>query len=389
MLISGRSSEDSAFDIDNLDENFLWNSYMIDPLIKFRSRLGAVERQQLDESLILTSAIRGYVCTITVPASSAPIQATSRRLPSMLTLISRLSCRRAGTRFNARGIDDDGNVANFAETETVYCCPTGLCFSYAQVRGSVPAFWEQATGLLPHQQKITITRSLEATQPAFNKHFEDLELKYGTVHVLNLLSETKVGEVELTQAYNHLLRQIPTDRRLVQGTHFDFHAETRGPQGYEAASSVRFLVQELAESFAYCLLDTIKDVDARDRAPSTRATVILQQQGTFRTNCLDCLDRTNLIQTIISQMALESFFRHRGEHVLSDFWMRHSTLWADNGDVGGQQPGYAHDMTEEIFRPFPRSMQGLELSRARSHVMERCLLPGLLRTLVRVQHASI
>ena len=363
---------------------------MIDPLIKFRSRLGPVERQQLDESQILTSAIRGYVCTITVPASSAsPIQTMGRRLPSMLTLISRLSCRRAGTRFNARGIDDDGNVANFAETETVYCYPTGLCFSYAQVRGSVPAFWEQATGLLPHQQKITVTRSLEATQPAFNKHFEDLELKYGTVHVLNLLSETKAGEVDLTQAYNHLMRQIPTDRRLIRGTHFDFHAETRGPQGYEAASSVRFLVQELAEGFAYCLLDTVKDVDSRDRAPSARATVILQQQGTFRTNCLDCLDRTNLIQTIISQMALESFFRHRGENVLSDFWMRHSTLWADNGDVGGQQSICSYCMTEEISRPCPRSMQEPELSRALSHAMGRCLLLALLRTLVRVQHAYI
>ena len=336
MLTAGRSSEESAFDIDSLDDNFLWNSYLINPLIQFRSRLGAAERRQLDDSQILTSAIRGYVCTITVPASSVPIQAQRRRLPSMLTLISRLSCRRAGTRFNARGIDDDGNVANFAETETIYCYPIGLCFSYAQVRGSVPAFWEQATGLLPHQQKITITRSLEATQPAFNKHFEDLELKYGTVHVLNLLSETRAGEVELTQVYTNLMRQISTDRRLIQGTHFDFHAETKGPGGYEAASSVRFLVQELAEGFAYCLLDTVKDAESSNRAPSTRPTVIIQQQGTFRTNCLDCLDRTNLIQTIISQMALESFFQHRGERVLSDFWMRHSTLWADNGDVGMQ-----------------------------------------------------
>lgn len=31
--------------------------------------------------------------------------------------MSRRSCKRAGTRYNARGIDDDGNVANFVETE--------------------------------------------------------------------------------------------------------------------------------------------------------------------------------------------------------------------------------------------------------------------------------
>lgn len=32
-----------------------------------------------------------------------------------LTLISRLGWKRAGTRFNTRGVDDDGNTANFVE----------------------------------------------------------------------------------------------------------------------------------------------------------------------------------------------------------------------------------------------------------------------------------
>jgi hypothetical protein len=31
----------------------------------------------------------------------------------------RLSCERAGTRFNVRGLNDDGAVANFVETEQV------------------------------------------------------------------------------------------------------------------------------------------------------------------------------------------------------------------------------------------------------------------------------
>jgi len=32
-------------------------------------------------------------------------------------LISRRSSKRAGTRYNARGIDDQGHVANFVENE--------------------------------------------------------------------------------------------------------------------------------------------------------------------------------------------------------------------------------------------------------------------------------
>lgn len=36
-----------------------------------------------------------------------------------VAIISRLSCERVGTRFNVRGVNDDGNVANFVETEQV------------------------------------------------------------------------------------------------------------------------------------------------------------------------------------------------------------------------------------------------------------------------------
>lgn len=32
-------------------------------------------------------------------------------------LISRRSSKRAGTRYNSRGIDDEGNVSNYCETE--------------------------------------------------------------------------------------------------------------------------------------------------------------------------------------------------------------------------------------------------------------------------------
>jgi len=332
---------------------------MIGPLVKFRSRLVAHEREALDSSRILTSAIRGFVLTIKVPASSAPLRTSKIGLPSSLTLISRLSCKRAGTRFNSRGIDDDGNVANFVESETIYWSPTvpgnsvgepslnekpaGLCFSYSQIRGSVPVFWEQTAGLIPGQQKISITRSAEGTQPAFDKHFEELERNYGAVHIVNLLSETKPGEAELTNLFRYGIKHAALnnpgdknsrDHQLLRETEFDFHAETKGPNGYEAASMIRHLIENSAEGFAYYLSETIED--ASDDAPQNhhgRTVVVLQQEGVFRTNCLDCLDRTNLIQTIISQMAFEAFLGHRGERAASDFWMRHSSLWADNGDA--------------------------------------------------------
>ncbi|KAL8760236.1 MAG: hypothetical protein Q9184_003393 [Pyrenodesmia sp. 2 TL-2023] len=324
---------------------------MIDPLIRFRSRLSQHERGILDESRMLTSAIRGFVLTVTIAAAASPLKGLKSNYPSSLTVLSRLSCRRAGTRFNSRGIDDDGNVANFVESETVFWHPSGLCFSYVQVRGSVPIFWEQTTGLLPNQQKIQITRSPEATQAAFDKHFEHLEQAYGTVQILNLMSAVKPQEVDLTTRYQHHIQHSPlnqtvgsggmTDSRLIQ-SQFDFHAETKGSGGYEAASMVRRLIKERADSFAYLLCDAGHDSQYSgsrlEKSSLQESFVILQQEGIFRTNCLDCLDRTNLIQTIISQMAIELCLSHHSERATADFWMRHSSLWADNGDVSPLSP---------------------------------------------------
>lgn len=321
---------------------------MISPLVQFRSRLQDNERDVLDASRILTSAIRGFCLTIAIPQSSAPLRSTQSGLPSYLTVISRLSCKRAGTRFNSRGIDDDGNVANFVESETVYWSASGVIFSYAQVRGSVPVFWEQTPGLIPGQQKIAVTRSSDGTQPAFDKHFEDMEQAYGAVHVINLLSVSKPGEAELSALYRKGIRHCTLsqpggkqsqDHALLRATEYDFHAETRGPTGYEAAREIRRYIEHSADGFAYYLAEDTDDVGVVGSNGSAqphhhrRSVVVLQQEGVFRTNCLDCLDRTNLIQTNISQMAVESFLGHRGEYATQDFWMRHSSLWADNGDA--------------------------------------------------------
>lgn len=345
--LQDRPAETSSIAIDSLDAGFLWNTYMIQPLVDFRSRLSDGERQALDQSKILTSAIRGYAATMPVPASSSPARNTSSGFPSNMTLISRLSCRRAGTRFNARGVDDDGNVANFVETETIFSTDT-ICFSYVQCRGSVPIFWEQSGGL-PGQQKIQITRSAAATQPAFDKHFDNLSKTYGDIFVVNLLSEEKPQEVQITNQYMyHIdhsdLNKKPEKSNVVESAehlhlrhvNYDFHAQTRGPNGYEAASGIRKWIESSAIAFEYFLCEETREIIQRDGKDHVvfGQNVILNQAGIFRTNCLDCLDRTNLVQTIISQMAIEIFLRQQGErNPTSDFWARHGTLWADCGDA--------------------------------------------------------
>jgi hypothetical protein len=348
------TDEEPTIAFESFDAGFLWNSYMIQPLIDFRSRLSQVEKGALDDSRIITSAIRGFCAEMIIPASSSPLQRTITGEPARLTLISRLSCRRAGTRYNARGIDDEGNVANYVETETTLWSPTGEetgeCFSYIQVRGSLPIFWEQdgSFGLLnPLQPPIKVTRSPEATQPAFDKHFENMDHSYGSVHVINLLSSDakKPGEIELTRRYedhisrsplNRIEKDSQSDHSLLRYTHYDFHAETRG-KNMGNAVGIYDHVGTSARSFGHLYAEDREEHIKRSLSGTysiiRKAKSDYQQVGVFRTNCLDCLDRTNFVQTLLSRLALDTFLKGHQAQATADFWARHSTLWADNGDA--------------------------------------------------------
>jgi SacI homology domain len=67
-----------------------------------------------------------------------------------LILISRRRWLMGGTRYNARGIDDEGNTANFVESEQIVV-KTKInqekstkrlqTYSYCQLRGSLPFYW--------------------------------------------------------------------------------------------------------------------------------------------------------------------------------------------------------------------------------------------------------
>lgn len=284
---------------------------MLSPLLPFREHLPPNERALLDAGQMLTPVIRGQVASTTCRVGLTP---------GVMTVLSRLACRRAGTRFNARGIDDEGNAANFVETETIITTDEWV-FSYTQIRGSVPIFWEQSGLQFPGSNKITITRSAEASQPAFNLHFTTLLGKYGNAHVVNLLSQgAKQEEAILGQKYyDHLNDLPPQERQQVYFTNFDFHAVTGGD--FRLANNIRPLLSMAVEEFFYYLEDL------------TTKNTVLEQIGIFRTNCLDCLDRTNVIQGIISQMAIESFLGHREQYVGDEFWNMHGNLWADAGDA--------------------------------------------------------
>jgi hypothetical protein len=213
-------------------------------------------------------------------------------------LISRRSCYKAGTRYNARGLDDEGNVANYVESEQIVYY-NGYCVSHVQIRGSVPLFWEQR-GLTA---KTKITRSPDLTNPAFVKHFEDLNTNYGKILAVNLMARSKEEEQMITGAYEERIKEngIP----YVKYQYFDFHHACKG-QKYDNVNPIIKDLQNMIENFKFYCEDTV------------RKTVQLSQKGIVRTNCLDCLDRTNVFQAKVAVLMFDSmvsenilFINHR------------------------------------------------------------------------------
>lgn len=308
----GFAEETTRVNTQHYQEQFMWNSFMMDELVAFRNRLDDVAAEVFESNRFLTTVIRGFAKTVNLSPRDS------------ITIVSKQSWKRAGTRFNARGIDDDGNVANFVETEFVYnSYSLKLVYAFTQIRGSVPAFWEQDSSLI--NPKLTVTRSREATQPSFDKHFTEICQKYGVCHIVNLLSKTKSQEVEVLRRYRELLASS-VHREEVAYSHFDFHAETKQLSGgFAGASKILPLLYDSLEQFSWFSFD----VDVGE--------TVTRQDGVFRVNCLDCLDRTNLIEQVICQRVLEHIIKNLQVPLrMDEVTPKHNALWADNGDAISQ-----------------------------------------------------
>jgi len=70
--------------------------------------------------------------------------------------------------------------------------------------------------------------------------------------------------------------------------------------------------------------------------------LVSKQEGIFRTNCIDCLDRTNVVQSVLGRQVLHKMLNKLGfegvpsgeafEVFLLDFESKFKEIWADNGD---------------------------------------------------------
>ena len=90
---------------------------------------------------------------------------------------------------------------------------------------------------------------------------------------------------------------------------------------------------------------------------------IRMQKGVFRVNCKDCLDRTNIIQCLLAQIALQQQIRtakaQYGDSMSPRVVRMHRKLWANHGDRISLQYAGTGALRRDVVRVGKRTLTGL------------------------------
>ncbi|KAJ5498162.1 Synaptojanin N-terminal [Penicillium expansum] len=381
------------------DDRFFWNRFIQSDLINFS--LGAND----------TSGIRygpqpgadPYI----LPVMFGMMRITPARVKSTsftFALITRRSRHRAGTRYFSRGIDEQGNVSNYNETEQIVILNDsagGLSgfgggqsmtsgkagqdlqvYSFVQTRGSVPVFWAEVNDL-KYTPKLQV-REVETSVEAARKHFAEQIRIYGENYMVNLVNQ-KGREENVKRAYEQLVRTLVTstsesteaDERTPEKMHvlepghkekemdrlhyvyFDFHNETKGLKWHRAELLMGRLNDGLTQGGYF---RGVESPGAPGGQLDTRST----QTSVVRTNCMDCLDRTNVVQSMLGRWAvtrqlMDAGVLRPGETANDDqeFADLFRNIWADNADVVSKSYSGTGALKTDFTRTGKRTRAGM------------------------------
>lgn len=184
-----------------------------------------------------------------------------------MTVVSRRSRHHAGTRFNRRGVNARGRVANEVETEQIVDAgdaqlglfgsagsgTTGYgndrgpapanrrpryeprVSSATQLRGSVPLFWSQDASTTLNARPTIVCNRNDVTHLATAAHFSLVRARYDDPTVcLSLIrsQERRPRESalrgELAAALHYVNGALPADRERIACVHWDFERQMKG-----------------------------------------------------------------------------------------------------------------------------------------------------------------
>uniref|UniRef100_A0A672H6A6 Phosphatidylinositide phosphatase SAC1-A n=1 Tax=Salarias fasciatus TaxID=181472 RepID=A0A672H6A6_SALFA len=238
-------------------------------------------------------------------------------------LISRRSCFRAGVRYYVRGIDSEGHAANFVETEQIVLYE-GAKASFVQVSVSVQ------------------------TQ-THHQHFDSQLLIYGKQTILNLVNQ-KGSEKPLEQAFAKMVSGM--NNGMLNYIAFDFHKECSHMR-WERLQILVDAVTETQDEYGYFMV-------------TSEGKTVSQQKGVFRSNCMDCLDRTNVIQSLLARRSLQTQLQRIGVlnvgqriEEQAEFEKIYKNAWADNANACAVQYAGTGALKTDFTRTGKRTRWGL------------------------------
>lgn len=339
-----RDDDDDGDDeeIHSFNHMFIWNHHLLHPV------------EELMDNVFewFLPIIHGFI-------DQAKINVCGAR-SVYVTLIARRSHYFAGARFLKRGVNDRGNVANEVETEQIVADLVTSSFhdkregifnsprytSYVQHRGSIPLYWSQDVSNMTPKPPIEIN----LVDPFFASaalHFDDLFKRYDApILVLNLIKskERTPREGKLLREFSQCIEYLNQfliqrgKKDKLQYTHWDMS---------RASKSRNLEVIEFLERYSTTVLEKTGFFHNSKGI----------QKGICRSNCIDCLDRTNAAQFVIAKKALGYQLRALG--IVSDVNLSYdcdavnllTEMYHDHGDTIALQYGGSHLVnTMETYR---------------------------------------
>ncbi|KAF7219600.1 phosphatidylinositide phosphatase SAC2 isoform X2 [Nothobranchius furzeri] len=333
-----------------VDDRFFWNKHMIQDIINL---------QVPEADFWVTPIIQGFVqveeLVVNYNEASDEDRSSPDTPPKEVTcvddihprftvaLISRRSRHRAGMRYKRRGVDAEGHVANYVETEQLIHVHSHT-LSFVQTRGSVPVFWSQAG--YRYNPRPRIEKGEKETMSYFAAHFEKQLKLYKKQVIINLVDqsgrEKMIGDAYLKQV---LLYNNP-DLTYVS---FDFHEHCRGMK-FENVQVLTDAISDIITDMKWAWVD--------------QAGVICKQEGIFRVNCMDCLDRTNVVQAAIARVVMEQQLKKLGvmppeQPLPLKCYRIYQVMWANNGDTISKQYAGTAALKGDFTRTGERKLAGV------------------------------
>lgn len=268
-----------------------------------------------------------------------------------IALLSRRSVQRSGTRYHCRGGDDQGNVANFVETEQILISDEKI-FSFLMIRGSIPLAWSQQINM-KYKPRLFVNSDSVVNLEILKNHVNQLTSAYGKpILFVNLVNKSGY-ERPLGEEMTRTMEQYEPSSDL-KYFHFDFHHECRA-FGWSRLNDLIGSVKKYFEQFGYY------------ECSNNLSSIFQKQIGIVRVNCVDSLDRTNVFLGLIGKSMLLRQLKQieliePATTSLEKFPFAENTfknIWADNGDFISELYTGTAALKSDFTRTGKRSLYGL------------------------------